>query len=133
VIIDNIEQIEHPQLVKDIKSLCLELSNVILSLLHSGYDSLEKSSTWDSNNSFRFKQCDTIIRDHILGINRPICIVDGAVYALGKDLYQIELLVDYRITYGYKPNQSLDKGIHLFCQVSKEIMRDHKINELCHI
>jgi len=87
VIIDNIEKIEHPLLVQEIKSLCLELSNVILSLLQSGYD-----SPWDSNNSFRFKQCDTIIRDHILGINRPICIVDGAVYALGKDLYQIELL-----------------------------------------
>ena len=128
MIIDNIEKIEHPLLVQDIKSLCLELSNVIMSLLQSEHDSPR-----NSNNSFRFKQCDTIIRDHILGINRPMCIVDGAVYALGKDLYQIEILVDYRITYGYKPNQSLDKGIHLFCQVSKEILRDHKIDELCHI
>lgn len=128
MIIDNIEKIEHPLLVQDIKSLCLELSNVIMSLLQSEHD-----SPWNSNNSFRFKQCDTIIRDHILGINRPMCIVDGAVYALGKDLYQIEILVDYQITYGYKPNQSLDKGIHLFCQVSKEILRDHKIDELCHI
>lgn len=120
MLIDNIEQIEHPQLVKDIKSLCLELSNVIVEITAHEYES----------NTFKFKQCDAIMRDHILGINRPICIVDGAVYTLDKDLFQIELLVDYRITHGYKPNQSLDKGIHLFCKVSKEIMRDNKLDTL---
>ena len=115
MIIENIEQIEHPQLVKDIKSLCLELTNHIA-----------KKPTLVKDEYLY----NDIIRNHILGINRPMCISDGIIYSIGDGEFKIELLVNYQIMHVYKPTQKSFTDIQLFCKVSKEILRDYKINEL---
>ena len=123
MIIDNIEQIEHPQLVKDIKSLCLELTSHIVK---TGFE-------LPAHHSLDRLAYSQIIQHHILGVDRPMCICDGAIYSIGDGEFTVELLVNYQVMYGYKPNQESFTDIHLFYKINKEILRDHKIDELCHI
>lgn len=111
--IENIHLIKHPQLVCDIKSLISELMDKIVELEYENSSSLNR-----------------IIQNYVMGINRPICICDGRVFSTPGGEFEVELLVDYRVTYGYKPNQSIDDDIHLYCTINKSIIRNKRLNEL---
>lgn len=72
-----------------------------------------------------------IIYNYVLGMNRPICICDGSAYYNAVfDRYNVELLIDYRVTHGYKPYQSLDRPIHIYLTISRQIARDRKLNTI---
>lgn len=82
---------------------------------------------------------DKLIYNHVLGIGRPISICDGNCYLawsdgekgihIGTDLI-VELIVDYRVTSGYKPYQPLDKLINLKFRIDRQLIRDYKIDQI---
>lgn len=111
--IQGLDKIQSPKLQKDITQLYNELQDAIL------------------NEGGRVKSISTTIHSYVLGLNRPICICDGVVhYNTVFDRYDIEVLVDYRVTHGYKPYQSLDKPLHIYFTISKQIARDNKIKTI---
>ena len=79
-----------------------------------------------------------LLYNYVLGIGKPISICDSVVYVnhtLGKcDFMTVELLIDYRVTYGYKPYQPLDKPLHvgflLYAEDVVQHMRNKKIENI---
>jgi hypothetical protein len=116
--IENIDQIQSIELSNDIKSLCLELLKKSIEIDH-----IDRSRKASLNPLWK------IIQDHIMGVGHPICICDGGLYFKGDDIIA-ELLINYQVTYGYKPYQDLNNPIHIFFTINQSIMRDLKIDKI---
>ena len=78
-----------------------------------------------------------LLYDYVLGVGKPISICDGMVttsHSSSGSFLDIEVLVDYRVTYGYEPYQALDKPINLrFVIHDRDLVslgRDSKLKEL---
>ena len=95
-------------------------------------DVLDLLCTCDSFTKAR-PLVNKLLHNYVLGIGKPISICDSSVYSnhtFGKcDFMTVELLIDYRVTYGYKPYQSLDKPIHLGFLLYEEDVIQHMRNK----
>jgi|ERR1035437_3107793 hypothetical protein len=109
--IDGLCQIQSQDLRNDIIILYDELSDVV------------------DKHIFTKFSCRQIITNYVLGIGRPLCICDGTADLI-RDGISVELLVDYQVTYGYKPYQSLDKPIHIYFRIDKNSIRNRKLDKI---
>lgn len=123
-----IDKIENINLIKS-----EELRNNIYNLYDDVIDILIRSDNFSKGEDLVRK----LLYNYVLGVGKPISICDSVVYAqlYGVDLaLDIEMLVDYRVTYGYKPYQTLDKPIRLRFEIYEKdlvsLRRDKKLNEL---
>lgn len=127
--IENLDKISHPDLRNNIMQLRNDLIEIII---REGGFSNQQSFTTTKNH------INSRLYEYILGINAPISICDSYCHTYQKieslpeslNAFCIELSVDYRITYGYKPYQTLDKPIQLFFKIVESDIREYKLNEL---
>ena len=112
-----LDQIEHPELKKNLQQLRLNLIDYVN--VHG------KSTTLLS-------EINSLIYNYVIGIGVPITICDGRCYEeyVDKGDYYVEIMVDYKVTSGYKPYQILDKPIHLSFSINQQIIRDLKLEKI---
>ena len=90
-------------------------------------------------NTESVEKAEPLIRkmlyNHVLGIGKPISICDSVVYHNSLlNHISVELLIDYRVTCGYKPYQKLDNSIELGFIIYRSdaisYIRDKKIDSI---
>ena len=108
-----LDQIEHPELKKNLQQLRLNLIDCV-------------------NGRSTVGEINSIIYNYVIGVGVPITICDGRCYEeyVDKGDYYVEIMVDYKVTSGYKPYQPLDKPIHLSFSINQQIIRDLKLEKI---
>jgi hypothetical protein len=120
--INGIGILESKELRDDINNLYDKVFNTIsLQNLHYG---LGRGILSPTKNLI-----DRILYNHVLGVDAPICICDGHSQFVGNDFY-ITIMVDYKVTSGYKPYQNLETPLKFKFIVNLETIRDHKIDRI---
>lgn len=118
--IDGIDLILNP----DLKRNLLKIKEGVIEIIYqSGWDNA--TSNEDKINKFLY--------ENVMGVGCPISICDGQCWLDHRNFeyfYVISMLVDYRVTYGYKPYQELDKPINLSFTVSKSDLRNRKLSKI---
>lgn len=117
--IENLDKIQHPDLKNNILQLRTDVIKIIIK--EGGFTNRPDVITKDHINSRLY--------EYVLGIEAPISISDSHCTTSPTAFY-VELGVDYKVTYGYKPYQTLDKPIHLFFKIDESELRDYKLNNL---
>lgn len=121
--IQNLDKIEHPELRDNILKL---RNDVIESFAKEGFDTNGKLSAGHQRGDIK-NIINKLLYKYVIGVGVPITISDSFCDTSTTG-FCIELCVDYRVTYGYKPYQTLDNPIHLFFKIDKSDIRDHKLN-----
>ena len=70
-----------------------------------------------------------LLYKHIMGVGVPISICNSDCVFFNNH-YNIVLVIDYKVTSGYKPYQDLDKPITIEFKIDESILRDRKIDKL---
>ena len=129
--INGIGILESKELRDDINNLYDKVVNTIsLQNLHYTQVGLFASSANRPSPNYPTKNLiDKILYNHVLGVDAPICICDSSSQLVGNDYY-ITIMVDYKVTSGYKPYQNLEKPLTFKFIVNLETIRDHKIDRI---
>ncbi len=107
-----------------------ELRGNLLKIKDGVIDIISRDSNRFTRDTNLVNKINKYLYNHVIGIESPIAICDSGAWINPDMNYIIELVVDYRVTSGYKPFQNLDKDIHLTFEVSKIELRNNKINKI---
>lgn len=82
-------------------------------------------------------EVNSLLYCYVMSVGKPCAIADSSIEYTGTGLYEmfiINLLVNYQVTYGYKPYQELDKPIKLCFYIRQNDLisykRDKKLNQI---
>ncbi len=123
--IENLDKIRHPDLRKNI----IQLRNDIIEII------IDKGG-FTNDDIITKNHINRRLHEYVLGIDAPISICDSHCYTYKKIDYKttntfcVELAVDYRVTYGYTPYQTLDKPIQLSFKIFESDIRDYKLKQI---
>lgn len=107
--------IESPELQKNLIDLVYDISSVITDI------STDKDKLTVNKRLYNW----------VLGVGVPITICDYHVdYYTHTQTYEIIVMVDYKVTSGYKPYQDLDNGITFSVMIDKQFLRNLKLDQL---
>lgn len=119
--ISNIEKIDNEELRNNIRQIRSDVIDLIQSEEHI------------STKKEIVSKVNKLLNGYVMGVGKagksiPISICDHGIYIMDdRDGYKISLLVNYQITWGYKPYQELDKSIQLDFDVTQSEIRNEKI------
>lgn len=105
----------------DLKNNLLQLRLNLIDMLSDPNLNWGHKDTEHKVNNFLYR--------NVIGVGYPISICQGGCW-YEKDSYVIEFSVDYKVTYGYAPYQSLDAPISLKFRVNKSTIRDRKLDKI---